>query len=169
MRRRSAVLSAVFLQLRALAVGKATLRWSQQGFVSAQRDGTAPRNLLGLHDGTSNPTTGLHDVVWADRASPAWMRHGTYLVFRKIRLNLPSWSLTTITEQDRAVGRRLADGSPLSAPAGSDPRTPLDLTAAGADGTPLIDSDAHVRRMHRHRMPRLQLRLRFRQHPPGAP
>ena len=146
------VLSHAFLQLRALTVGVATLRWSQQGFVSPPSDGKAPRNLLGLHDGTSNPRPAkaeFRDSVWATGVdTPSWLRGGSYLVFRKIRLALPAWSLTSAGEQDRSVGRRLADGSPLSAPAGAGVRTPLDLDAVGADGKPLIDAKAHVRQMH---------------------
>ncbi|NHC15104.1 Dyp-type peroxidase [Motilibacter deserti] len=146
------ILSHAFLQMRALTVGVAALRWSQQGFISPPTDGKAPRNLLGLHDGTSNPRPAkaeFGDLVWADdAATPSWLRGGTYLVFRKIRLALASWSLTSGAEQDRSVGRRLADGSPLSAAAGAPTRTKLDLAAVGADGRPLIDPAAHVRQMH---------------------
>jgi dye decolorizing peroxidase/deferrochelatase/peroxidase EfeB len=148
------VLSHAFLQLRATTVGLAKLRWSDAGFISGPSDGRAPRNLLGLHDGTANPAPGpgRERLVWVDTATePAWMHGGTYLVFRRIRLRLPEWSLTPVAKQDQAVGRR-ADGSPLSAAPGADPSTPLDLDARDASGGPAIPARAHVRQMHRFEM-----------------
>lgn len=143
------VLAHAFLQLRALAFMVCALRWSQQGFVSPPRDGNPPRNLIGHYDGTANPSGArLEDSIRVRGGVPAWFAGGSYLVFRKIKLALPNWSLTAATEQDRTVGRRLEDGSPLSAPAGSSLRTPLDLAKLGPDGRPLIDTDAHVRHMH---------------------
>ncbi|ADB33065.1 Dyp-type peroxidase family [Kribbella flavida DSM 17836] len=150
------VLSHAFLQVRAVTVGKARLRWSDAGFLSRPADGHAPRNLLGLQDGTANPPPGpgRDRLVWADTAAePAWMHGGTYLVFRRIRLRLPEWSLTPVDQQDQAVGRR-ADGSPLSAAPGADPSTPLDLVARDAAGGPAIPARAHVRQMHRFKLHR---------------
>jgi deferrochelatase/peroxidase EfeB len=148
------VLSHAFLQVRATTVGLAKLRWSDTGFVSGPAGGRAPRNLLGLHDGTANPAPGpgRDRLVWVDNtAEPAWMHEGTYLVLRRIRLRLPEWSLTPVAKQDQAVGRR-ADGSPLSAAPGADPSTPIDLDSTDAAGGPAIPARAHVRQMHRFEM-----------------
>lgn len=146
------VLSHAFLQLRALTMGIAALRWSQQGFMSQPRADRPARNLLGVIDGTSNPRPGTaaHGAsVWAPAAParPPWLENGTYLVFRKIRLHLAKWSLTAAADQDKAVGRRFGDGTPLSSQAGAPLRTELDLDAKDAAGVPLIADDAHVRRM----------------------
>lgn len=147
------VLSHAFLQTRALSMGVATLRWSENGFLSRPADGHAPRNLLGLQDGTANPADADRErLIWVDDADePEWIRGGTYLVYRRIRLKLPDWALTPVDERESVIGRRL-DGSPLSADPGAAPSTPPDLDAKNAEGAPLISHRAHVRQMREFEM-----------------
>jgi deferrochelatase/peroxidase EfeB len=146
------VLSHAFLTMRAIAVGGAQLRWSQSGFLSRPSRPGPPRNLLGFQDQIVNPIVGTPRYdrsVWdRDAIGPdIWMRDGTYLVFRKIRLLLPTWAQTSAHDQDASVGRRLEDGSPLSARAGAPVNTPVDFEARDAHGAPLVGERAHVRQM----------------------
>ncbi|GAA1579784.1 hypothetical protein GCM10009678_73150 [Actinomadura kijaniata] len=124
--------------------GTARLRWTQQGFLGTFGDAT-PRNLFGHKDGTANPRpgdTGFDAAVWADPArEPAWFAGGTYLVFRKIRMDLPTWDTSPGHAQDQTIGRRRDDGAPLS---GGHEFTAPDLTRTGPDGKPLIPADSHV-------------------------
>lgn len=143
------IVSHAFRHLRPLVIGAATLRATQQGFLSRQPDGRAPRNLFGQHDGTTNPRAGTRafdDAVWVRPGDgPPWTAGGTYLVVRKIRMDLPTWDQLPLREQERVLGRRRSDGAPLS---GGGPDAPLDLDALEAPGRPLIADDAHVRAVH---------------------
>ena len=106
------VLTHALIQLRAVSEGKAKLRWTEQGFVIPPKDTAAPRNLLGVPDGTANPDGDARDaLVWCDPSGePGWMSGGSYAVFRRIRLDLPHWMMTPPREKDTAIGRR-TDGS----------------------------------------------------------
>jgi dye decolorizing peroxidase/deferrochelatase/peroxidase EfeB len=142
------VVSAAMRALRARMPGHAVIRWTQSGFLSSPRGGGTPRNMFGQKDGTSNPRAGTAEfdrVVWALPDEPRWFRGGTYLVFRKIRMKTANWDLTARDEQDAVMGRRRADGSPLTGNAEFDAP---DFDAADADGTPAIAADAHIRRAH---------------------
>lgn len=126
----------------------ARLRWTQQG----AWNGTAPdgspqtgRNLFGQVDGSANPRPGteLFDrTVWVPEGRWAG---GTTLVLRRIRMDLDTWDGLTREEQERSVGRRLADGSPLTGGGESDD---VDLAARDEQGRPVVALDAHVRRSH---------------------
>ena len=136
--------------------GIAALRWIQTGFIPDSPDGETPRNLLGFKDGTINPgsphpaetsdgrTTGagrFDEVVWVDDG-PDWMRGGSYMVMRRIRLSLEHWDRTALDFQEEVIGRRKASGAPLT---GGGEFTPLDLDAVDTDGNPVIAQNAHVR------------------------
>ncbi|MFG3440544.1 Dyp-type peroxidase [Nonomuraea sp. NPDC047897] len=141
------VISRAFRAVRSRAPGLARLRWSQQGFLGLFGDAT-PRNLFGHRDGTANPRPGTASFdkgVWAGPDEPDWFAGGTYLVFRKIRMDLPKWDTTTAREQDLTMGRRRTDGAPLS---GGHEFTAPDLTRTGADGERLIPPDSHVALVH---------------------
>jgi deferrochelatase/peroxidase EfeB len=139
---------AAFTALHALiraAGGFATPRWVQTGFLGA-RPGT-PRNLMGFKDGTNSidphdqPALDRH--VWVgERDGPAWMRGGSYMVVRRIRMLLDVWDATSVGKQEATIGRRKTSGAPLGA---RDEHTPADLDATTADGAPVIPSDAHIR------------------------
>ena len=142
------VVSAAVRALRARMPGYAVIRWTQSGFLATPKGGGTPRNMFGQKDGTSNPRAGtaeFDDAVWALPDEPSWFRGGTYLVFRKIRMLTASWDLTARDEQDEVLGRRRADGSPLTGRAEFDEP---DFDAVSATGEPVIASDAHIRRAH---------------------
>ncbi|WP_353650470.1 iron uptake transporter deferrochelatase/peroxidase subunit [Nakamurella sp. A5-74] len=133
-----------------IARGTAVLRWSQLGFGRASATGTGqttPRNLFGFKDGTRNihadETAAIATDVWVGQDEDQdWMRGGSYLVARKIGMIIESWDATVLGEQERIFGRAKASGAPLT---GGTEFTAPDLAAKAADGTPVIDVDAHVR------------------------
>ncbi|MEV4224235.1 Dyp-type peroxidase [Nonomuraea sp. NPDC049725] len=141
-------ISHAFRALRGRAPGLARLRWSQQGFLGRFGDAT-PRNLFGHKDGTANPRPGTAAFDDAVRVTapdePSWFTGGTYLVFRKIRMDLPTWDTSTADKQDRSIGRRRDNGAPLS---GGHEFTPADFGKKGPDGQPLIPADSHVALVH---------------------
>jgi deferrochelatase/peroxidase EfeB len=94
-------------------------RWAQSGFRAApEQEGERRRNLLGFKDGTNNlrldDQTALRRHVWAaGPRTPSWMRGGSYLVARRIRILFDVWDGTSLEGQERAVGRHKATGAPL--------------------------------------------------------
>ncbi|MCO5968381.1 Dyp-type peroxidase [Actinoallomurus soli] len=133
-----------------LARGAARVRWQMSGFSTSDgvvtgRDAT-PRNLMGQLDGSGNPRpgdTGFDQKIFVGPSGdPAWMRGGSYLVFRRIRMLLDEWDTLTRSRQEQIVGRRKDTGAPLS---GGTEFTPLDLGRQNADGSLAIGASAHVR------------------------
>lgn len=128
----------------------ARVRWMQPGFRSAApavEGGTTTRNLMGQVDGTINPvpgSSGFADVVWIDD-DPAWLRGGTVLVLRRIRMHLDTWEILDRPVQESVMGRLISTGAPLGGTSESDP-VPFD--AVDAMGLPVIPRDAHVRVAH---------------------
>ncbi|HEU4737441.1 MAG TPA: iron uptake transporter deferrochelatase/peroxidase subunit [Solirubrobacterales bacterium] len=128
--------------------GTVVMRWSQLGFgrtASTSRGQETPRNLMGFKDGTANikaeDTEAMNRFVWVGGEGPAWMRGGTYLVTRRIRMLLEIWDRSALADQERTIGRDKYRGAPLG---GSEEFEPLDLEAE-KDGRPVIPVDAHVR------------------------
>jgi deferrochelatase/peroxidase EfeB len=103
--------------------GAVTVRWSQLGFgrtASTSRTQATPRNLMGFKDGTRNlkaeDPAALARHVWVagDRpGEPAWLRDGTYLVARRIRMLIEVWDRTSLGDQEQTIGRHKASGAPL--------------------------------------------------------
>jgi deferrochelatase/peroxidase EfeB len=103
--------------------GAVTVRWSQLGFgrtSSTSRAQATPRNLLGFKDGTRNlkaeDAADLARHVWVagDRSGePAWLRGGTYLVARRIRMLIEVWDRASLGDQEQTIGRHKASGAPL--------------------------------------------------------
>ncbi len=128
----------------------ATPRWRQSGFWNGTgSDGQAVtgRNLFGQVDGTGNPAVGTPEfdsTVWSSDG-PDWFRGGTTLVVRRIRMNLDTWDELTRSEQERAVGRKLSNGAPLTGAAEHDE---LDLQARDGDGRLVIAENSHARLSH---------------------
>lgn len=137
--------------------GVAILRWMQAGFLPENPNGETSRNLLGFKDGTHNPgklysaeraggelinNGTFDDVVWVGDDGPDWMRNGSYIVVRRIRLALEHWDRTEIDFQEQVIGRKKASGAPLT---GGNEFAPLDLDAKGPDGNPVIAENSHVR------------------------
>ena len=133
-----------------LARGTAVMRWSQLGFGRTSSTSTAqatPRNLLGFKDGTNNikseDGSELDDYVWvgAETDQP-WMRGGSYLVSRRIRMLIESWDTDYLADQENVFGRFKVSGAPLT---GKHEFDPVDLNARKPDGTPVIPLNAHIR------------------------
>jgi deferrochelatase/peroxidase EfeB len=131
--------------LARVAPDVATLRYTQLGF-SPSNDGGTPRNLMGFKDGTLNsnvhPPAQLDRTVWAGDDGPAWMRGGSYLVYRRIRITLEHWDRLDPGLQEQVIGRRKLDGAPLGA---ANEFSPLDLNGTDSAHNPLIPDTAHVR------------------------
>ena len=132
-----------------LARGTATMRWSQLGFgrtSSTSRAQDTPRNLMGFKDGTNNvkdeDLDEMDRFVWVgDETDQAWMRGGSYLVARRIRMLIESWDTDFLADQERVFGRVRSSGAPLT---GTDEFDLVDL-AARKGGQPVIDANAHIR------------------------
>ena len=128
----------------------ATVRWIQRGFQRAaavRTDGETGRNLLGYVDGTVNPVPETDDfgsVVWT-RDGPSWIRGGTGMVIRRIRMDLDRWGGVDRVSRELVMGRRMDNGAPLTGTVESD--VP-DLGARDPDGLLTIPEFAHIRLAH---------------------
>jgi deferrochelatase/peroxidase EfeB len=138
--------------LSRIAVGRATIRWSQMGFAGASKTlatHQTPRNLMGFKDGTNN-ILGANEAivdqhVWLPPTStPAWLAGGTYLVARKVAMLIEDWDRQAVAAQEAMIGRTKESGAPLS---GGQEFAAPDF-AAGVDGADAIDRAAHVRLAH---------------------
>ncbi|MBS1845431.1 MAG: deferrochelatase/peroxidase EfeB [Actinobacteria bacterium] len=128
--------------------GTVTMRWSQLGFgrtSATSRAQETPRNLFGMKDGTANikaeDTDAMDKFVWVDDG-PAWIRGGSYLVTRRIRMNLEVWDRSSLGDQEETIGRQKYNGAPLG---GSDEFEPLPLEDKDSNGEPVIPANSHVR------------------------
>jgi deferrochelatase/peroxidase EfeB len=119
-------------QLARLAYDAAELRWAQTGFTSRPADGPTPRNLMGFKDGTQTPAD-VDKAVWIGDDGPAWMRGGSYLVVRRVRMALEHWDRTNVAFQEQTMGRHKYEFAPLG------------LDRNDADENPIIPENAHVR------------------------
>lgn len=141
--------------LARIGFGTAALRWSQLGFGRTSSTSTAqqtPRNLFGFKDGTANLKAEdgdlLREHVWVapgDDPAADWLAGGSYLVSRRIAMNLETWDRTSLREQEMIVGRDRPAGAPLS---GGDEFTAPDFERRGRAEAPLIAERSHVRLAH---------------------
>ncbi|MFB7111321.1 iron uptake transporter deferrochelatase/peroxidase subunit [Streptomyces sp. NPDC056190] len=110
--------------LARIGFGKVAVRWSQLGFgktSSTTPDAHTPRNLFGFKDGTRNiagtENGRLDKFVWVgDKdggADDAWMHGGSYLVARRIRMNIETWDRAPLQEQEDIFGRDKGEGAPV--------------------------------------------------------
>ena len=145
-------------QLSRLAYKVAKIRWVQTGFSANFAAEDTPRNLMGFKDGTQNPIarrpiersqgsttanpSSAKEVVWIGEEGPDWMRGGSYLVARRIRIALEHWDRIDTKFQEQVIGRHKRSGAPLG---GKNEFDPLNLDATDRDGNPVIPDDAHVR------------------------
>ncbi|MFF8862135.1 iron uptake transporter deferrochelatase/peroxidase subunit [Streptomyces sp. NPDC015139] len=105
--------------LARIGFGKVAVRWSQLGFgktSSTTPDAQTPRNLMGFKDGTRNiagtETDRLKKFVWVGEGDGAdWMTGGSYLVARRIRMNIETWDRTSLQEQEDVFGRDKREGA----------------------------------------------------------
>ncbi|THA71831.1 deferrochelatase/peroxidase EfeB [Streptomyces sp. A0958] len=143
-----------FHALRAVqkeAGSTATVRWQMNGFNRTPGATARPmttRNLMGQIDGTGNPKPADSDfdqrvfVPGGQDAAYDWLAGGSYAVVRRIRMLLDDWEKLPVERQEQVIGRRKADGAPLS---GGTETTAMDLDKAGPDGKLLIPDNAHAR------------------------
>jgi deferrochelatase/peroxidase EfeB len=136
--------------LARIGFGKVAVRWSQLGFgktSSTTPDAQTPRNLMGFKDGTRNiagtETDRLEKFVWVGEKdvdkNSAWMTGGSYLVARRIRMNIETWDRTSLQEQEDVFGRDKGEGAPVG--------------KAKERDEPFLKAmkpDAHVRLAHPH-------------------
>ncbi|MEV7281886.1 iron uptake transporter deferrochelatase/peroxidase subunit [Streptomyces sp. NPDC093111] len=153
-----------FHALRALqkdADGAARVRWQMNGFNRSAGATARPmtaRNLMGQVDGTNNPKRTDADFdrrifvpqspetgsggSQGSQGFQEWMAGGSYAVVRRIRMLLDDWERLSLDKQEKVIGRRKADGAPLT---GGSETTPLDLDKRGPDGGTVIPDNAHAR------------------------
>jgi deferrochelatase/peroxidase EfeB len=132
-----------------VARGVAVIRWSQLGFGRTSSTSTAqdtPRNLMGFKDGTNNvkaeKTQEMSRFVWVGpETDQPWMRGGSYLVARRIRMLIESWDTDFLADQEAVFGRFKNTGAPLT---GKHEFDPVDLRAL-KDNKSVIPLDAHIR------------------------
>ncbi len=133
-------------QLMRLAYGVATVRWAQAGFIPGFAPRVTPRNLMGFKDGSFNvlasDPVAMDRHVWVGDEGGAWMRGGSYLVARPIRIALEHWDRMKLAFQEQTVGRTKAHGALIGA---KDEFGPLNLDAYDGDGNPMVAENAHVR------------------------
>ena len=128
----------------------ATQRWQQTGFGEASgvlpSPTATPRNLMGQLDGTGNPRQGTaafdQTVYVPSDGVPTWMRGGSYLVYRRIRMLLDDWDALGRSQQEAVIGRDKLTGAPLS---GGTEFSDPDYDGFTASGALLIPSGAHIR------------------------
>ncbi|MEI7478773.1 MAG: iron uptake transporter deferrochelatase/peroxidase subunit [Actinomycetes bacterium] len=136
--------------LAQLGSGVVSMRSLQfgSGRTSATGSGQgSTRNLLGFKDGTNNIRATdaplLKRWVYADQNDgQPWMGGGTYLVIRRIRTNLSTWSSISLDSQERVIGRKRASGAPLT---GHHEHDAPKFAKLDAHGFPVIPLDAHIR------------------------
>ncbi|MET8582881.1 iron uptake transporter deferrochelatase/peroxidase subunit [Streptomyces collinus] len=141
-----------FHALRAIqkdAGSAARVRWQMNGFnrtPGATAHPMTARNLMGQVDGTRNPKPSDSDfdrrIFVPASGEPAWMANGSYAVVRRIRMLLDDWEKLSLPAQEAVIGRRKADGAPLS---GGGETTPMDLEKADAKGAYVVPLNAHAR------------------------
>lgn len=128
------------------------LRWSLDGFRRARgsdQSGRTMRNLFGQVDGTAGPKVGEEAfdraVLGAGREGvlPGWLEGGTGYVLRVIEMDLDTWDQVDRPDREKAVGRTLDTGAPLT---GGSEDSPADFGARDALGLPVIPDFAHMRR-----------------------
>ncbi len=138
-------------ELIRLAYGSAQLRWTQSGFLPSTPSGETGRNLMGFKDGTNNPSPDatrvdvshtLDEVVWVQDDGPKWLRGGSYLVARRIRISLEHWDRSELEFQEEVIGRHKYSGAPIGKQGEFEP---LGLDRADGEGVPVIAETSHVR------------------------
>ena len=139
--------------LARIGFGRVAVRYSQLGFgrtASTSKAQTTPRNLFGFKDGTNNlkleDTAKLEQQLWVQPDDgPDWMVGGSYLVSRRIRMNIEIWDRTSLGEQESIIGRGKGTGAPLGK---ADEFDAIDFEAKNSDGELKVAKEAHIRLAH---------------------
>jgi deferrochelatase/peroxidase EfeB len=133
-------------QLSRLAYNVAQIRWVQTGFTPNSKAKETPRNLMGFKDGTNNPSVNdpklMNQFIWVGDEGPDWMRGGSYMVIRRIRIALEHWDRMNLAFQEQTVGRHKYSGAPLG---GAKEFDKPDYDTTDKDGNPVIPENSHVR------------------------
>jgi deferrochelatase/peroxidase EfeB len=135
--------------LARIGMGVVENNWMELGFGRTSTTSVSqqtPRNLLGFKDGTRNIKAEqaplMNDYVWAGKETDQpWMRGGSYLVARKIRMFVENWDRDYLLDQQHVIGRAKTSGAPLS---GGSEFTAPDFNAT-ANGQPVIPANSHIR------------------------
>ena len=164
--------------LARLGMGVVEHNWMELGFgrtsTTSDRPGHAaqPARASRTAPATSRPSrpTSMDRYVWvgAETDQP-WMRGGSYLVARRIRMFIENWDRDYLADQQHVFGRAKVSGAPLTG--GTEFTTP-DFTATS--DRPARDPG---RRAHPAGQPRAERRTRdpaprlllHRRHRPGRP
>ena len=136
--------------LARLGRGVVVTRWTQLGFGRTSATGTGqqtPRNLMGFKDGTRNvrsdDSTTLAKSVWVGaEGGQEWLRGGSYLVARRIRMFVETWDRDVLSNQEAVFGRAKYTGAPLTGKAEFDAP---DFAGRTAGGELTIPQNAHIR------------------------
>jgi deferrochelatase/peroxidase EfeB len=136
--------------LARIGIGTVVLRWLETGFgrtASTSSAQATPRNLLGFKDGTRNITSDqtdlLNSYVWLDSSTDQhWLRGGSYLVARRIRMYINQWDRDYAADQENVIGRFKTTGAPLT---GSTEFDTPNFAAKTSGGDPVIATNAHIR------------------------
>ncbi|QLB44778.1 iron uptake transporter deferrochelatase/peroxidase subunit [Mannheimia pernigra] len=90
------------------ARGEVKMRWSQMGFNSFIDERT-PRNLFGFKDGTANARSlkEQDNTIWV---KDGWLKGGSYLAVRRIKMFLETWDRTHLHSQEETFGRHRDSG-----------------------------------------------------------
>ena len=135
--------------LARIGIGTVAMKWMQIGFGSTARSSApaTPRNLLGFKDGTRNIDGAdaklMNDHVWiGSETDQPWLRDGSYLVTRRIRMFIENWDRDRLGDQEDVIGRFKASGAPQT---GKEEFDEPDFEARNADGDLVIGEDAHIR------------------------
>ena len=123
-------------------------RWLLAGFGRTvnSRTQVTSRNLMGFKDGTNNVMVedagAMRRFVWAGLPeSPAWMSGGSYMVVRRIAMNLGTWDDASLRQQELTFGRHKLSGAPLG---GVHEHDPVNLKLR-SQGVEVIPASAHIR------------------------
>jgi hypothetical protein len=94
----------------------------------------------GFKDGTNNlraeDIAALGRHVWVGSEGPGWMRDGSYLVTRRIRMLIEAWDRASLADQEQTIGRTKTVGAPMGA---RHEHARVDLRSRA------IPADAHIR------------------------
>jgi deferrochelatase/peroxidase EfeB len=141
--------------LARIGFGTVSVRYSQLGFGRTSSTSTSqetPRNLFGFKDGTMNlkaeEKKAVDEHLWVhedDDAAAGWLAGGSYLVARRMGMQIEVWDRQPLGDQEAFVGRTKGTGAPLSG--GTETSAP-DFDMPGSNDTTIIAPDAHIRLVH---------------------
>jgi deferrochelatase/peroxidase EfeB len=93
-------------------------RWVQAGELRRSprdRPTGSARGLMGFREGAKNlrRPIDLDRHVWVRARERSWMVGGTFLVVRRIRVDLEAWERLSVEEQEAVMGRHKESGLPV--------------------------------------------------------